>query len=128
MKHIHTDNAPAPLGPYSQAVEHHGIVQVAMQIAVRADGTHQKDLSLTDQLKQVLENLKAILEAAKSDIEHCMQVTIYTTDLSQGAEVNKIYEEFFYYENKPARTVIEVTGLPLGYKIAADAVGAAVRV
>lgn len=124
MKHIRTDTAPAPLGPYSQAVEHNGIVQVAMQIAVKPEKQHQPELSLPDQLKQVLENIKAILEAAGSDLENCMQVTLYTTDLSQGPEVNKIYEEFFSAENKPARTVIEVSGLPLGYKIAADAVGA----
>ena len=124
MKHISTDNAPAPLGPYSQATVHNGIVQVAMQIAVKPPQEHLKDLSLTEQLSQVLENIKAILEASGSDLDNCMQVTLYTTDLSQGPEVNKIYEEFFSSPNKPARTVIEVSGLPLGYKIAADAVGA----
>ncbi len=124
MRHISTANAPAPLGPYSQATKHNGIIHVAMQIAVTKAGEHQTDLSLPDQLTQVLSNIKAILEASGSDLEHAMQVTIYTCDISQGADVNRVYTEFFNFENKPARTVIEVSNLPLGYKIAADAVGA----
>ena len=124
MQHISTPNAPAPLGPYSQATIHNGIVQVAMQIAVTPAGEHQTDASLTDQLQQVLHNIKAILEASGSDLEHCMQITLYTTDLSQGPAVNEVYSHIFSSENKPARSVIEVNGLPLGFKIAADAVGA----
>ncbi len=124
MKHISTNTAPTPLGPYSQATVHNGIVQIAMQVAVTPEGEHYTDHSLPEQLRQVLQNIKAILEAAGSDLENCMQVTLYTTDLSQGPDVNKVYKECFDFDLKPARTVIEVKGLPLGFKIAADAVGA----
>lgn len=124
MEIILTNKAPAPLGPYAQATKHNGQLYIAMQLAVLPDGTHQKDLSLPDQLAQVLENLKQIMIAGGSNPEHCLQVTLYSTDLSQGAAVNAVYEKVFSGEKKPARSVVEVQALPLGYKIAAEAIAA----
>ena len=127
MQYISTPNAPAPLGPYAQATLYNGLIHVAMQIAVLPDGTHQTELPLPEQARQVLENIRQILLAAGSDSSHCLKVSLFTTDLSFGAAVNQIYEEFFPGPNRPARTVIEVKALPLGYKIAAEAVGAVIR-
>ena len=124
MQQIQTTAAPTPLGPYSQATVANGFVYVAMQLAVDADGTHHKDATLPEQIEIVLHNIKAILEAAGSTLDNTLKVTIFSPDLSQGAEVNRIYEEIFTSPVKPARTVIGVSALPLGYKIAAEAVGA----
>lgn len=124
MKHITTDKAPPPLGPYTQATVYNGIVHVAMQLAVGADGTHYKDLPLSEQARMCLMNIKMILKAAGSDLDHCLKVTIFSTDLSQGPEVNRVYEEIFTAVSKPARSVVEVSALPLGFKVAVEAVGA----
>lgn len=121
MKHLQTDNAPAPLGPYSQATIEGNTLYVAMQVPATKDGELNTDISLEDQTKQVLENIKAIAEAANTTMDKTLRMMLYTTDISQGKTVNAIYETYFN-DPKPARGVIEVSALPLGFKIAMDAI------
>lgn len=123
MKYTKTDNAPAPLGPYEQAIIHNGLVYVAMQLPVHADGNDSSLLNIEEQTDLVLKNIKAIVEASGSSMNKVLRVVVYLTDVSKGKRVNAVYEQFFA-DHKPARSVIEVSALPLGYAIAVDVIAA----
>lgn len=123
MEYTSTDKAPAPLGPYEQAVIHGGTVYVAMQLPVLPDETQPGILNIEEQTERVLKNLKAVLEASGSSMDKTLRVMIYLTDVSLGKRINAVYETYFP-DHKPARGVIEVSALPLGYSIAMDAISA----
>ena len=124
MLKIETKNAPAPLGPYSQAVVSGGMVYVAMQLPISPkaeDPVVESEAEVEVQTRQVLENVQAIVEAANSSMAQVAKVTLYLTDLTDGKTVNPIYQEYFSKSDVlPARSLIEVTSLPFGYKIAVD--------
>ncbi len=122
IDYTRTDNAPAPLGPYEQAVTYNGTVYVAMQLPVNPDSEQGALLSLEEETELVITNIKAILEAAGSGLHKTMRVMIYLKDVSHGKRVNAVYERYFT-DHKPARGVIEVAALPLGYNVAMDAIG-----
>lgn len=123
MKYIRTDKAPAPLGPYEQAIAHNGTVYVAMQLPVTPDGKAATESDIETQAQIVLENLKGILEAAGSGLDRALRVCVYLTDISLGKRVNAVYERFFQ-DHKPPRSVIGVSALPLGCTIAIDILAA----
>lgn len=121
MQQISTENAPAAVGPYSQAVKHNGLVFVSGQIPVDPKtGTIPSDI--VGQTKQALDNLGNVLEAAGSSLSKTLRVTVFIKDMSQFGEINKIYAEYFT-EPYPSRSCVEASDLPKGVGIEIDAIG-----
>ena len=114
MIKVETDKAPKALGPYSQAVEEGGFVFCSGQISPEGD--------TATQCRQVLENLKAVLEAAGSGLERVVKTTIYLIDMSDFGAVNEVYGCYFTGEVKPARATVAVSALPKGAKVEIDCV------
>lgn len=123
MEFVRTKNAPASPGPYEQAVIHNGLVYTAMQLPLRADGDNTALLSIEEQAELVLGNIEAILKASGSALDKILRVTIYVRDENAGKRVNAVYEKYFTV-HKPARSMVGVTFLPLGYGVAMDAIAA----
>jgi len=119
---FHTDEAPAAIGPYSQATGLCKLVFTAMQIALDpATGELVGDDQPT-QVRQCLQNVEAILNSAGSSLARSMKVTIFVTDMSGFGAINEIYAEFVS-DGPPARAVVEVTSLPKGALVAVEAIG-----
>ena len=117
---VATDKAPAAIGPYSQAIKANGFVFVSGCI-----GLHPVDKVIVPggvgpQCRQVLENMKAVLEAAGSSMPKVVKTTILLQDMASFAEVNGIYAEYFP-ESPPARATFAVAGLPLGALVEIEA-------
>ena len=120
MKVISTDDAPAAVGPYSQAVEIDGTVYVSGQIPVDPKTGSIPD-NLPDQADRCLRNIRSILEAAGLGMKDMVKVNVYITDMSAFAEVNKVYAGFFE-EPYPARVCVGVASLPKGVGLEIDAI------
>ncbi|MDP6436305.1 MAG: RidA family protein [Gammaproteobacteria bacterium] len=118
---IHTDTAPAAIGPYSQAIRHNETVYVSGQIPLDPATGEIVSGGIEAQIKQVFENLKAVAEASDSDLSRALKVTVFLTDLGNFGQVNEIMAEYFA-EPYPARAAIEVSALPKGAQVEADAV------
>jgi len=112
---VSTPNAPAAIGPYSQAIKANGFVFVSGCIGLHPE-TKQLAGSIEDQTRQVLQNLKSIVEASGSSLEKVCKTTILLSSMSDFATVNSIYSEYFP-TNPPARATFAVAGLPLGAAI-----------
>ncbi len=112
---IKTDKAPQPVGPYSQAVKVGNFLFLSGQIPYTPEGKLAGD-TIQEQTRQVLENLKAVLEAAGANMNNVVKVTVYLKDMNDFGEMNKIYAEYFK-ENPPARAAVEVARLPKDVKI-----------
>jgi len=123
MEIIHTSNAPAPAGHYSQAIVHNGFAFVAGQLPIAPDGTVLNRASVRDQTRAALSNVGAILEAAGSGLDRAVQITIYVTDIDHWAEVNETYIELLG-DHRPARAVIPVRELHHGVVLEVQAIGA----
>lgn len=117
---INTDNAPAAIGPYSQAIRHNDTVYISGQIPLDP-ATGELVEGIDAQITQVFENLKAVAEAAGTDLSQALKVTVFLTDLGNFAKVNEVMEQYFA-QPYPARAAIEVAGLPKGADVEADAV------
>ena len=112
IKLIHTDKAPAAVGPYSQAAAANGMLFISGQLGlIPSEGKLAEGFEA--QTRQALENMKTILEAAGSSLEKVLAVDVFILDMGKFADLNAIYSEFFT-DHKPARAAIEVAGLPLG--------------
>lgn len=119
---VHTEKAPKPVGPYSQAVEVGNTLYLSGQIGIDPETNRLRE-GFEDQAKQVLSNVEAVLEAAGYSKENVVKVTIYLTDLSKFGIFNELYEEFFKdVEPKPARVTVGVKELPLGAEIEIEVV------
>jgi 2-iminobutanoate/2-iminopropanoate deaminase len=113
---IHTNQAPAPIGPYSQAVAFGETLYVSGQIALDPQsGTLNMD-TLEQETEQVMQNLKAVLAAAGADFSNVLKSTIFLSDMKLFADVNAIYARYFN-ENPPARETVQVAGLPKGVNV-----------
>ncbi|HOA63382.1 MAG: RidA family protein [Acholeplasmataceae bacterium] len=121
MKIINTKNAPAAIGPYSQAILVNNILFTSGQIPINPETNEIVSSDIEEQTKQVLKNIKAILEEAGYNLNDVAKTTIYLKDLQHFGTVNKLYEEFFN-GHKPARTTIEVSRLPKDVLIEIDAI------
>ena len=118
---ISTDKAPAAIGPYSQAVKINGMIFVSGQIAIDPGTGSIVDGNVQDQTRQVLNNVKAVLEAAGSSLDKVAKTTVYITDMDNFSKVNEIYAEFFI-DQPPARACVEVSRLPKGVSVEIEAV------
>ena len=115
-KIIHTEKAPAALGPYSQAVEVNGTLFVSGQIPFVPETMALISEDIQDQTKQSLENVKAILEAAGYTFKNVIKATVFIKNMEDFALMNKVYNE--YLGNiKPARACVEVARLPKDVKV-----------
>jgi len=120
-KIVKTDKAPSAIGPYSQAVISNNFIFTAGQIPINPETGRIVDGGFKEQVRQVLENIKAIIEAAGSNIENIVKLTLYLTDLSFFGELNEVFNEYFS-DNPPARSAMQVSRLPKEAMIEIDAV------
>ena len=120
MKAISTSNAPGAIGPYSQAVDTGSLVFVSGQLPINpANGEIPEGIEA--QTKQALKNVNEILVSAGLSLKNACKVTVYMADLSEFADMNKVYGDFFE-EPYPARAAIEASALPKGAKIEIDVI------
>lgn len=120
---VATQNVCHPMGHYSQATVHRGIVYVSGQLALRPDGSHMEDRPLEEQVRQALSNVLAIVQAAGGSAGSILKVTLYLVNVENWPVVNNIYKEFFG-DHRPARSVVPVPALHYGYLIEIDAIAA----
>ncbi|AIN47175.1 Rid family detoxifying hydrolase [Candidatus Palibaumannia cicadellinicola] len=122
---IHTKNAPAVIGPYVQGIDIGIMTFISGQIPV-CPFSGQIANNIIDQVRQSLENIKAIVEAANLKVANIIKTTIFLTNLNDFAIVNTIYENFFTEHNAPfpARSCVEVTRLPKDVQIEIEAIAA----
>ncbi|MEH7355761.1 RidA family protein [Neobacillus drentensis] len=107
---ISTNNAPGAIGPYSQAVKMGDFLFVSGQLPINPS-TNEMPESVAEQTKQSLENVKAILEAAGSDLQHVVKTTVFLKDMNTFTQMNEVYQSYFT-ENYPARSAVEISRLP----------------
>ena len=118
---IHTDSAPAAIGPYSQAVRAGNTVYFSGQIPLDPATGNLVDGDIAVQARRAFDNLKAVAEAAGGSLDRIVRLGLYLTDLSQFGAVNAVMQECFAAPY-PARSTIEVSGLPKGAAFEVDAV------
>ncbi|MBD9478720.1 RidA family protein [Pseudoxanthomonas sp. PXM02] len=118
---IHTDQAPAAIGPYSQAVRAGNTVYFSGQIPLDPASGNLVDGDIAVQARRAFDNLKAVAEAAGGSLDRIVRLGLYLTDLSQFAAVNAVMQDYFAAPY-PARSTIEVSGLPKGAAFEVDAV------
>lgn len=117
---IETKTAPAAIGPYSQAIRTEQFIFTSGQIPLRSDGS-LNDGDIREQTTQVLENLKAVLEASSSSLESVVKCTCFLSDMNHFGAMNEIYASFFT-DNPPARSAVEVARLPKDVLIEIEAI------
>jgi 2-iminobutanoate/2-iminopropanoate deaminase len=113
---IQTSNAPAPIGPYNQAVKAGGLLFVSGQIAIVAATNELLKGTIKEETHLAMQNLEAILVEAGLTFEHVVKTTIFLSDMSLFAEVNEVYGSYFS-GNFPARETVAVKGLPKGVNV-----------
>ena len=118
---IHTDHAPAAIGPYSQAVRAGNTVYFSGQIPLDPATGNLVDGDIAAQARRAFDNLKAVAEAADGSLDRIVRLGLYLTDLSQFAAVNAVMGEYFA-QPYPARSTIEVSALPKGVAFEVDAI------
>ena len=109
---IHTDKAPAPIGPYNQAVIVNNILYTSGQVALDPATMELVLDDIETETKRVMENLKAILEAANMTFENVFKTTIFITDMHTFARINAVYATYFNEKTAPARETVQVAALP----------------
>ncbi len=122
MKEVRVGDAPAPIGPYSQAVVHGDLVFCSGQLGLDP-ATGKLAEGAVKQARQALVNLESVLRGAGSSLHRALRVTVYLTDLSLFLEINEVYAEFFV-PPFPARTAVQVSALPKGAAVEIDVIAA----
>jgi len=112
MKKIHTDKAPAAVGPYSQAVAAGNLLFLSGQIALDPEKGELVGSTVAEQTEQICKNIKAVLEAAGTDIESVVKTCCFLTDMAAFGEFNEVYSKHF--TGKPARSCVAAAALPKG--------------
>lgn len=111
-KIINTSNAPAPIGPYNQAILTDNTLYTSGQIALNPTNGELVNATIEHETKQVMENLKAVLEAAEMTFENVIKSSIFVADMNDFSKINEIYGSYFNSETAPARETVEVSNLP----------------
>ena len=112
MQKIHTENAPAAIGPYSQAIRANGFVFTSGQIALDPATGAVAEGGIAGQTKRICENLKAVLEAAGSSLDKVVKTVCFLADIADFADFNEVYSE--YFTSCPARSCVAVKDIPKG--------------
>ncbi|WP_315168248.1 RidA family protein [Metaclostridioides mangenotii] len=118
---IHTDNAPAALGPYSQAIKSANMLFVSGQIPLVPATMELVEGDVKAQTAQSLENLKAVLKESGADFSNVVKTTVFIKDMDQFGDINSVYAEYFG-DNKPARACVEVARLPKDVLVEIEAI------
>ena len=113
MKTIHTNNAPAAIGPYSQAIEVNGFIFASGQIPIDPSTGNFVEGGIKEQTKQAITNAKNILKEAGTDLAHVVKTTVYLANMADFAAMNEVYATFFQ-QPFPARSAVAVKDLPKG--------------
>jgi 2-iminobutanoate/2-iminopropanoate deaminase len=108
---VTTQNAPAPIGPYNQAVLVNGTLYISGQVCIDPQTGNLKNRDIQDETHQVMQNLKAILAEAGMNFSNVVKTTIFITDMNQFSEINEIYGKYFN-GGFPARETVQVSALP----------------
>ncbi len=111
-KIIKTNNAPAPVGPYNQAILAHNTLYVSGQIAINPQSGKLICENIEEETHQVLKNLKAVVEAAEMNLSNVHKCSVFVSDMELFDRINKVYTEYFDEEIAPARELVEVANLP----------------
>ncbi|MBC7265196.1 MAG: RidA family protein [Chloroflexi bacterium] len=118
---ISTEEAPAAIGPYSQAIRIGQFVFTAGQIAIDPSTGQMVEGGIEGQTRQVLKNLSAVLQAAGTSLAQVVKTTVFLVDLGDFAAMNRVYAEFFPQE-PPGRTTVQVVALPRGARVEIEAI------
>ena len=116
-KIIFTDKAPAPIGPYNQAVLVGNTLYTSGQIALHPETMELVVTDIETETKQVMENMKAVLEAAEMTFENVVKTTIFIMDMNDFVRINTVYGSYFDEKTAPARETVQVAGLPKGVNV-----------
>lgn len=118
---VSTANAPAALGPYSQALKVNGFIYCSGQIPINPASSAVEAVSIEDQTRQAITNLKNVLEAAGSSLANVVKTTVFIKDMNDFVALNGVYAEMFG-DTKPARSCVEVARLPKDVKVEIEAI------
>ena len=118
---IQTEQAPAAIGPYSQAIRIGDFLYTSGQIALDPESGIFLSGEIEEETEQTLKNISAILQAGGLNFENVIKTTVYLSDLNDFTRMNQVYEKYFS-KNKPARACVQVAALPKGAKIEIDAI------
>jgi 2-iminobutanoate/2-iminopropanoate deaminase len=124
MDSIQTDRAPQAIGPYSQAIKANGFIFASGQIPLDPATMQIVEGGIEEQTERVLNNLKAVLEAAGSSLDRVVKTTVYLADMNEFAAMNEIYARYFG-ATKPARATVQVARLPRDVRVEIDVVALA---
>lgn len=124
MESIQTDRAPQAIGPYSQAIKANGFIFASGQIPLDPATMRIVEGGIGEQTGRVLDNLKAVLEAAGSSLDRVVKTTVYLADMNEFAAMNEVYARYFG-ATKPARATVQVARLPRDVKVEVDVVALA---
>jgi 2-iminobutanoate/2-iminopropanoate deaminase len=116
---VATDRGPKAIGPYSQAIRANGFVFLSGQIALDPQTQQVVDGDVSAQTERVLENLKAVVEAAGSSLQRVVKTTVFLSDMDEFAAMNEVYTRYFT-SHKPARSTVEVSRLPKNVRVEID--------
>jgi 2-iminobutanoate/2-iminopropanoate deaminase len=116
---IATDKAPRAIGPYSQAVKANGFIFTAGQVAFHPGTGQIVEGDVASQTERVLENLRAVVEAAGSSLDRAVKATVYLKDMGDFAAMNEVYARYFA-TNPPARSTVEAARLPRDVRVEID--------
>tara|TARA_B100000989_G_scaffold260520_1_gene211136 strand:- start:596 stop:1018 length:423 start_codon:yes stop_codon:yes gene_type:complete len=119
-KIIKTEKAPLPVGPYNQAIQVDKTLYISGQVAINPKNNEIIKGSIEDATELIMKNIESILKKAGFDFNDVVRSKIYLTDMNNFSKVNSIYGSYFEKNQEPARTTIEVSGLPLGVDVEID--------
>ena len=119
-KAINTNKGPLPVGPYNQAVMVKNTLYISGQVALNPTNNELIQGSIDEESHQIMKNIESILKEAGLDFKNVVRSKIYLTDMSNFSKVNEVYGSYFEKGYEPARTTIEVSGLPLGVDVEID--------
>ncbi|HEY2825013.1 MAG TPA: RidA family protein [Gemmatimonadales bacterium] len=118
---IHTDQAPKAIGPYSQALAFGDLVFTAGQVPFDPATMEIVQGSIAEQTERVLQNVRAVLKAAGSDLDHVLKTTVFLIDMADFPAMNEVYARHFG-NHRPARSTVAVAGLPKGARVEIDTI------
>jgi 2-iminobutanoate/2-iminopropanoate deaminase len=121
LKAVHTNNAPKAIGPYSQAIRAGNALYTAGQVALDPESGQLVEGGIEAQTRRVLDNLAAVLEAAGGTLANVVKTTVFMQDLGEFVAMNAVYAEYFTAQ-PPARSTVQVAGLPRGAKVEIECV------